>query len=213
MCSQDEARLKTLPGVDDVTITYATKQMKLSARRPDDLIPTIKKTIDAMEDGITIVPKSMPKAKVYILEGLDCANCAAKIEAKLRTLPNVEDVTITYATKQMKLYAKRPDDLIPEIKKTIDAMEDGITIIPKEEAKKETAEKEEKKSAIRKIQTAGIHRYRCSPVYRWFLPDPHRRMGRVRSSPVPDLHCFLSDPRWQGPCDSSKEHAQRSVVR
>ena len=143
-----EAKLRTLPGVDDVTITYATKQMKLSARRPDDLIPTIKKTIDAMEDGITIVPKSMPKAKVYILDGLDCANCAAKIEAKLRTLPGVDDVTITYATKQMKLYAKRPDDLIPEIKKTIDAMEDGITIIPKEEAKKETAEKEEKKSAI-----------------------------------------------------------------
>ena len=143
-----EAKLKKLDGVDDVTITYATKQMKLSARRPDDLIPRIRETIYAMEEGITIVPKSMPKAKTYILEGLDCANCAAKIEAKLKTLDDVDDVTITYATKQMKLYAKRPDDLIPRIKETIDAMEDGITIVPKEESRKDTETKQERKSRI-----------------------------------------------------------------
>ena len=51
--------------------------------------------------------------KTYRIEGLDCANCAAKIEAKLRTLNGVDDLTITYATKQMKLSAKNPDQMIP----------------------------------------------------------------------------------------------------
>ena len=33
--------------------------------------------------------------KIYMLENLDCANCAAKIEAKFNALPEVEAATIT----------------------------------------------------------------------------------------------------------------------
>ena len=32
----------------------------------------------------------------------------------------------------MKLSAKNPDQMIPLIKETIDSMEDGITIVPKD---------------------------------------------------------------------------------
>ena len=81
----------------------------------------------------------------YILEGLDCANCASKIEAMLRTLNGVDDLTITYATKQMKLSAKNPDQMIPMIKETIDAMEDGITIVPKDNKVIKSEEAGEKK--------------------------------------------------------------------
>ena len=38
--------------------------------------------------------------KVYIIENLDCANCAAKIEAKFNALPEVEEAVITFATRQ-----------------------------------------------------------------------------------------------------------------
>ena len=44
--------------------------------------------------------------KVYTLENLGCANCAAKMEARIRELPGVEDAILTYATKQLKLYTK-----------------------------------------------------------------------------------------------------------
>ena len=91
------------------------------------------------------MPDEDLEKKVYILEGLDCANCAAKIEAKLRTLNGVDDLTITYATKQMKLSAKNPDQMIPMIKETIDAMEDGITIVPKDNKVIKSEEAGEKK--------------------------------------------------------------------
>lgn len=39
--------------------------------------------------------------KVYILENLDCANCTAKIERKLSKLPELNDVSVTFATKQL----------------------------------------------------------------------------------------------------------------
>ena len=44
--------------------------------------------------------------KVYILENLDCANCAAKIERKLSKLPELNDVSVTFATKQLRLKQK-----------------------------------------------------------------------------------------------------------
>ena len=73
--------------------------------------------VDSIEDGVTIVPRQRKKlsgisnTKVYILEGLDCANCAAKIEAKLRTLNGVDDLTITYATKRQLMQWKMESQL------------------------------------------------------------------------------------------------------
>lgn len=45
-----------------MTITFATKQMRLSAKDPDALIPRIQQTINAMEDGVTVVPKESAPA-------------------------------------------------------------------------------------------------------------------------------------------------------
>lgn len=94
-----------------------------------------------------VMPDEKMEKRVYILKGLDCANCAAKVEAKIRQMPEVEYASVAYANKQMRLSANRPDVLIPSIQKAIDAMEDGITVLPKEEVKKE-AKKGEKSSAI-----------------------------------------------------------------
>lgn len=148
-----EARIRSMPEVTFATVAYATKQLRVSADHQDELLPKMQAAVDAVEDGITIVPrkrkapKTVSQTKIYILEGLDCANCAAKIEAKLRTLEGVDDVTITYATKQMKLSARYPDDLIPTVKKAIDAMEDGITIIEKKDARKEADKEQQKKES------------------------------------------------------------------
>ena len=133
-----EAKIRQMPEVGFASVAFATKQLRVSANNQAELLPKMQAVVDSIEDGVTIVPRQRKKlsgisnTKVYILEGLDCANCAAKIEAKLRTLNGVYDLTITYATQQMKLSAKNPDQMIPMIKETIDAMEDGITIVPKD---------------------------------------------------------------------------------
>ena len=69
----------------------------------------------------------MPR-KIYILENLGCANCAAKIEDKVRKLPGVEEASITFATKQLRLRAEDPDALIPEIRRIANALEPEIRI-------------------------------------------------------------------------------------
>ena len=69
---------------------------------------------------------------VYTIEGLDCANCAAKLERKMNELPEVEDVVLTFATKQLRVAAKDPDAVLPLLQKVADEMEEGVTIQKRE---------------------------------------------------------------------------------
>ena len=55
------------------------------------------------------------KTKVYTIENLGCANCAAKMESRINQLEEVSDATITFATKQLRVSAKNPDALLNEI--------------------------------------------------------------------------------------------------
>lgn len=83
--------------------------------------------------------------RVYIVEHVDCAHCAAKMEEKIRELPGVEMATLTFATKQLKVVADNQEELLPQIQKACASVEDGVTIIPKEEVK---AEKHGEKKSI-----------------------------------------------------------------
>ncbi|MBR1972843.1 MAG: cadmium-translocating P-type ATPase [Oscillospiraceae bacterium] len=70
--------------------------------------------------------------KVYIIENLDCANCAAKIEAKFNAHEKVQEATITFATKQLRLTAEDPDALIPELTRIARTVENGAVIRPRD---------------------------------------------------------------------------------
>ena len=47
--------------------------------------------------------------KVFMLEGLDCANCAAKIESAVQKLPGVTAATVNFMNTKMTLEAARED--------------------------------------------------------------------------------------------------------
>ena len=78
--------------------------------------------------------------KVYILENLCCANCAAKIEAKLNDLPEVEKAVIVFPTRQLRLTAKNPDSLLPKLEQLARSVEPDVTI----RSDKAAPQKEEK---------------------------------------------------------------------
>ena len=67
--------------------------------------------------------------KIYSMENLGCANCAAKMEAKFNAHPGVESATITFATKQLHLTAENPDSLIPELQEIARTVEADICIV------------------------------------------------------------------------------------
>ena len=75
--------------------------------------------------------------KIYIIENLDCANCAAKIEGKMNAHPEVEEAVITFSTKQLRITAKDPDALIPVLTEIARSIEHDAMILPREKARKE----------------------------------------------------------------------------
>ena len=71
--------------------------------------------------------------KVYTVQNLDCANCAAKIEAKFNAHPAVEEAVLTFATGQLRLTAADPDSLLPELTALARTVEPEVTLVPREE--------------------------------------------------------------------------------
>lgn len=51
--------------------------------------------------------------KKFILEGLDCANCAAKIEKAINELDGVKEATVNFMTR--KLIIEGEDEKMPII--------------------------------------------------------------------------------------------------
>ena len=68
--------------------------------------------------------------KVYTVENLDCANCAAKIEAKFNAMPEVKDAVIVFPTRQLQLTAEDPDSLLPQLQEIAETVEPGVMISP-----------------------------------------------------------------------------------
>jgi len=69
----------------------------------------------------------------FILEGLNCANCAAKIEQKLIDTPEYSDVRFSFATKALSLYCGKRN-IIDDIQAIVDSIEDGVTVKLADEA-------------------------------------------------------------------------------
>lgn len=129
-----EYKIKELPGVEYVAVSFVTKQLRLSAKDHDSILPEIRRICQEIESGVEVLPRDgdMPfdfETKVYLLENLDCANCAAKIEKALNVLPEVADATITFTTKQLRLTAVNHAELLPKVQAISSKIEADIKII------------------------------------------------------------------------------------
>lgn len=74
--------------------------------------------------------------KEYELRGIDCGNCAAKIERAVNQLEQVESATVNLIAQKLILETKSEDGIDKEIIDLVDAIEPGIEVISekKEEA-------------------------------------------------------------------------------
>ncbi len=83
--------------------------------------------------------------KVYILENLGCANCAAKMERQINALPEVEKAILTYATKQLVVASDHSENMLPKLQEICSSIEEEVVVVPREESERQ---KKEKKSVF-----------------------------------------------------------------
>ena len=94
----------------------------------------------------------------YILKGLDCPNCAAKIEKKVNNLKAVKHATLAFATQTLELELNNSIDeekTLNEIKTLIKELEPEVEVLEKNEVKQED-EEENSKFELAKIIISSI---------------------------------------------------------
>lgn len=148
--SKMEEQIQHLDGVENATITFATKQLRLNAADPDALLPQIRKICTSIESEVIVVPRNpKPSAsadvttRIYLLENLGCAHCASKMEEQIADLDGISEATITFATRQLRVTAKNPDRYLDQIRRICTSIESEVIVKekdPKPKAQAATSE-------------------------------------------------------------------------
>ena len=70
-------------------------------------------------------------AKIYIIDNLDCANCAAKMEAAIKKLDGVNDASVNFLMQKMTVDAEdeRFDAIMDEAQKICRKFEPDCQIV------------------------------------------------------------------------------------
>ena len=68
---------------------------------------------------------------IYHMEHLDCQECAAKMEGKIREMPSVFFASISFRTKELRLISKEnPDTLLKEVLAVCRSVDESVGIVP-----------------------------------------------------------------------------------
>ena len=67
--------------------------------------------------------------KNFKLKGLDCANCAAKIEEKVKKIDGVEDASVSFMAQKLVVEINSDDDeILKKIRKTVKKEEPDVKV-------------------------------------------------------------------------------------
>lgn len=69
--------------------------------------------------------------KVYKLIDLDCANCAAKMEERIKKLPGVTDAAVSFMTQKMTVVTEADDqsEIMKEVVRVCKKIEPDCEIV------------------------------------------------------------------------------------
>ena len=147
-----EYKIKELPGVTYANVSFATKQLRLSAADHEALLPEIQKICTSIESDVVVVPRDRRpqlggKSRVYLVQNLDCANCGAKIERALNAMPEIDEAILTFTTKKLRVSAKNYNGLLEKMQAVTDKVEEGVVLLEAESKPSLAPELEERKKS------------------------------------------------------------------
>lgn len=78
--------------------------------------------------------------KEFLLEGLDCANCAMKIERGVSSINGVKDCNVNFATQTISLRyeSNEEESILLNTKKTINRLEPHVKLVEKQSGRRNT---------------------------------------------------------------------------
>lgn len=138
-----EKKVANLNAVKEANMNFANKTLNIEIQEHEEdiSIEELQKLVDSVEHGVKVVEKNTFKPlklvnkmdhneetelnkSIYILEGLHCANCAAKIEERVNKIPSVKEATLDFVSKKLSVKSEKSignlDNTVKDIVNTLE---------------------------------------------------------------------------------------------
>lgn len=129
-----ESKVNKLQEVKEASLNFVTKELKVNVNdetNSNELIKTIKKIVRETEDGVEVCELTPEENIVCSIDGLDCANCAAKIEVQLNKTDGIQEARVDFLSRKLTLSLSslsNKDEMLQKTQKIIDKIEPGVKI-------------------------------------------------------------------------------------
>lgn len=112
-----EAQTQCLEGVNSATVDFVSKKLTIEADDKKEfgrILQEVSAIVNKLEPDVKIIDAEKPKANksIVMLEGLGCANCAAKMEKEISGLEGVEFAAVDFVSKKLTL------EISPKVNRT-----------------------------------------------------------------------------------------------
>ena len=135
-----EEKVSSIPNVNSASLNFMSKTLTIEIghiEKIDEILKQVNKIILSLEPSVIIKEKVVEKKpqKVFKVMGLDCANCASKIEKEIKRVDGVENATVNFVTNKLILEFSekhRMKEITEAAIKIAKSLESGIEIIDEE---------------------------------------------------------------------------------
>lgn len=135
-----EEKISQMKGVSSASVNFVTKTLSMEIEEinsVEELIAATKETVNSIESHVVVKEKTVDKSNklVLTLEGLCCANCAAKIEKEVKNLAEVKDASVNFVSKKLTvefLNNNYKDNIIEKAKKIVNKIEPDVKVLVEE---------------------------------------------------------------------------------
>ncbi|MGN4446370.1 heavy metal translocating P-type ATPase [Bacillus cereus group sp. MYBK79-1] len=134
-----EKGVGNIEGVNSCSVNFATKTMILETaqNKESEVVTEAKQLVTKLEPHIKVQEEKNTKVakEVFILEGLDCANCAMKIENKVKEMPTVSAATVDFVSKKLRVEVVNKRELeatVANITNVVQKLEPDVKVVREE---------------------------------------------------------------------------------
>ncbi|MEI4831938.1 heavy metal translocating P-type ATPase [Bacillus sp. FJAT-53711] len=129
-----------LEGVSSCSVNFVTKTMTVETakQKEEHVVMEAKQIVNKLEPHIRVKEEQKTKAtkETFVLEGLDCANCAMKIETKINEMPAVASASVDFVSKKLRVEVANKKELettIENIKEIVQRLEPEVKVVREKE--------------------------------------------------------------------------------
>lgn len=161
-----ETQIKNLTGVKNATVDFVSKKLTIEANSKQDLKRIIEEAtaiVKRIEPDVKVVDEEQKRKsdnkRIFILDGLGCANCASKIESEVKKIEGVKVASVDFVSKKLTMetdaninFEKLNEGIVSIVKR----IEPDVEVISAEEIIKEKANDDEEDSNKKEIIRLGV---------------------------------------------------------